>query len=289
MPTKKTTTAKPKAAAKTKALAPVEAVPDGLAKRDITIEQWNVLKNVIWPDCQSKATMLMAIDYCRSRGLDPLKRPIHIVSVWDSKTNSMRETIWPGISELLTTASRTGEFAGKDQPIFGPDVELKLGGVTVTVPEYCIQTLYRLVDGQRVAFVSDPLYYAETYANKKGGAPNAMWTKRPHGQLAKCALAAALRIAFPEEIGGDYAAEEMDGQTVTPPAMVEQAPAMDAPQLAAPQAAPTDDDVVDVDPEPESPPPSQNADAPEPTPEPELVTPAATQKNAQQDIEDWLD
>lgn len=282
MPTKKTTTAKPKAAAKTKAIAPVEAVPDGLAKRDITIEQWNVLKNVIWPDCQSKATMLMAIDYCRARGLDPLKRPIHIVSVWDSKTNSMRETIWPGISELLTTASRTGEFAGKDQPIFGPDVELKLGGVHITVPEYCIQTLYRLVQGQRVAFASDPVYYAETYAHKKGGTPNAMWTKRPRGQLAKCTLAAALRIAFPEEIGGDYAAEEMDGQTVTAPAMVEQ------PDMAKPQAAPADDDAIDVDPEPESPPPPEDADAPEPTPEPKPVTPAAAQK-PQADIDDWLD
>ena len=36
-----------------------------------------------------------------------------------------------------------------------------------------------------------------------------MWKQRPYGQLEKCAEAAALRKAFPEELGNEYAAEEM--------------------------------------------------------------------------------
>ena len=36
----------------------------------------------------------------------------------------------------------------------------------------------------------------------------------PRGQLDKAAEAAALRAAFPEELGNDYAAEEMEGQVI---------------------------------------------------------------------------
>jgi len=39
-----------------------------------------------------------------------------------------------------------------------------------------------------------------------------MWVKRPRGQLLKCAKAASLRAAFPEEAG--YTAEEMVGKSI---------------------------------------------------------------------------
>ena len=42
--------------------------------------------------------------------------------------------------------------------------------------------------------------------------PNHVWERRPDGQLEKCAEAAALRRAFPEELGNEYTAEEMEGQ-----------------------------------------------------------------------------
>ena len=52
-------------------------------------------------------------------------------------------------------------------------------------------------------------------ASLKSGAPNDRWKRSPFGQIEKCAEAAALRLAFPEEIGNDYAAEEMEGQSIT--------------------------------------------------------------------------
>jgi hypothetical protein len=40
-----------------------------------------------------------------------------------------------------------------------------------------------------------------------------MWTKRPRGQIAKCAAAQALRIAFPE-IASQPTADEMEGKAL---------------------------------------------------------------------------
>jgi hypothetical protein len=48
----------------------------------------------------------------------------------------------------------------------------------------------------------------EAFASTKDGSPNSMWQKRPRGQLDKCAEAAALRAAFPEELGDDPTSDE---------------------------------------------------------------------------------
>ena len=55
--------------------------------------------------------------------------------------------------------------------------------------------------------------YAVKGGQEKSVAPNAMWTKRPYGQIAKCAEAQALRKAFPE-IGSEPTADEMAGKTI---------------------------------------------------------------------------
>ena len=65
-----------------------------------------------------------------------------------------------------------------------------------------------------------------------------MWKKRPRGQLDKAAEAAALRAAFPEELGNDYAAEEMEGQVI------------DHVEAAAAPPRPTRDQFIEPEPEP---------------------------------------
>ena len=57
--------------------------------------------------------------------------------------------------------------------------------------------------------------WTENYATQKRDslAPNAMWLKRPYGQIAKCAEAQALRKAWPE-IGSEPTAEEMEGKEI---------------------------------------------------------------------------
>jgi phage recombination protein Bet len=207
------------------ALATVEEMTDALPvpvkARGIEPHIWNVLKGTIFPGA-SDDMALAAWDYCKARNLDPIKKPVHIVTTYRDGKNV--ETIWEGIASLRTTAMRTGEYAGKDSAEFGPEVTTKVGTENVTFLEWCQVTVYRLVGGQRCPFPGPKVFFKEAVTTKKGGVPNAMWTKRPRGQLEKCAEAAALRSAFPEEIGGLVSAEEIDGkemQDITPTARPE--------------------------------------------------------------------
>jgi phage recombination protein Bet len=183
-----------------------------------TPTQWRVLTESIWPAAKSADSIMLALGYCAARKLDPMRRPVHIVPVWNSTLNRTVETVWPGINELLTTAARSKQFAGVDPPEWGPDQTREFhgeGALTLRFPEWCLVRVWRHVAEGRFAF-SVPVYWLESYARAKhtSEAPNAMWAKRAYGQLHKCALAASLRLAFPEDLGADYAAEEMEGQTV---------------------------------------------------------------------------
>ena len=192
-----------------------DALPAFVAERGYDAASWNTLKNVLFRGASDEA-MLMVLDYCKARKLDPLKRPVHIVKVYDATAKTKVETVWQGINELRTTAQRTGNYAGMDEPVIGPMKTAKIGNETVEFPEYAQVTVYRMMQGHRVPFAGPRVYWMETYAQVSGYdvTPNRMWLRRPCGQLVKCAEAAALRAAFPEEIGHELSAEEMEGQII---------------------------------------------------------------------------
>lgn len=187
---------------------------------------WYALVGSIFPGAKSVGAVVLALAYCRARRLDVFKRVVHIVSIWDSKANNDNggyvESVWPGIAELRTTAQRTNSYAGCDPTVFGPDTEQsfedEVGGrnnkriekYVVRFPIYAQITVYRMLQGKRVGFPGPRVVWLETYATVgKSTIPNEMWRKRSSGQLEKCAEAAALRKAFPEELGNDIAFEEL--------------------------------------------------------------------------------
>jgi phage recombination protein Bet len=179
-----------------------------LKKRGISGQTWKVIKETVYPGASDESA-LMVYDYCKVRNLDVLKHPVHIVPIYDSKKKCMVDTVWQGISELRTTAMRTGQYAGCDETIYGDDVTEKFGNIEITYPEWAQVTVYRMVAGQRVPFHGGKVRWKETVSTTKDGVPNSMWRQRPYGQIEKCAEAAALRKAFPEELGNEYCAEEM--------------------------------------------------------------------------------
>ena len=218
--------------------------------------EWRALVESTFPTARSVGAVILALSYCKARGLDPFKKCVHIVPIWDSARRCEVETVWPGIAEYRTTAARTASYAGHDEVAMGPMHEEtwqdtdKRGNVqnevTVSYPEWAQMTVYRLVQGERCAFPGPRVYWRETYAAKKNGCPNSMWAKRPMGMIAKCAEAASLRGAVPEELGGEPAYEEWGGfrwhgrasiDTTSQPAQLAGPPSPDA--LANPKE-PTD-------------------------------------------------
>jgi phage recombination protein Bet len=197
-----------------------------LAELGIDVGTWKVLTESIFPSAKTPEGVLLAVRYCQARKLDIMRRPVHVVPMWSKALGREVETVWPGIAEVQTTAARTGQWAGMDAPRFGPDKTRTFEGrakindewqdiqVTVTFPDWCEVTVYRVVQGTRCPF-TETVWWEETYS-RAGGArsevPTDMWVKRPHGQLLKCAKAASLRAAFPEE--ADYTAEEMEGKVI---------------------------------------------------------------------------
>lgn len=193
-----------------KASSQVVALPDSDAVR--------ILQNSLYPGAKDESVRLV-LAWCRATGRDPMRKPIHIVgmSVKIGRDKyEWRDVLMPGIGTYRTDAARTGEYAGKSEPEFGPDETRTLGlgdaACTVTFPKWCRVTVRRLVGGQVRDFTALE-YWIENYATgHKTDAPNAMWRKRPYGQLAKCCEAQALRMAFPEETGNTNTSEEMEGK-----------------------------------------------------------------------------
>jgi phage recombination protein Bet len=191
-------------------------VPENLRKIGITASQWNALSTSIFPGAHPDS-IRMALDYCIARKLDPLQKPVHIVPMWVD--GGMRDVVMPGIGLYRIQAQRSGTYAGTDDIEFGPDVEATFkdkdgSAVKVVYPEFARATAYKMIGEHRVPFTAT-VYWKEEYAtdSRTSTAPNAMWRKRPRGQLAKCAESQVLRKAWPE-IDAGPTVEEMEGKVV---------------------------------------------------------------------------
>lgn len=230
--------------------------------------QWKALVEAVFPAAKTPDAVALALSYCKARKLDPFKRVVHIVPIWDSnKTPGDKgrakggyvETVWPGIAEHRTTAARTGQHAGLDPARFGPMIEEvfsldsdedgQVRNITVKFPEWCEITVYRLVQGTRCAFPGPRVYWREIYSRiGKSKVPNEKWQRSPAGMLEKTAEAGALRRAFPEEIGDESTAEEAGA--VTHPIEVTEAPARPTREQFKETAKAAETDFLEVDSEP---------------------------------------
>lgn len=152
-----------------------------------------LIRNKIAKDCPDDELLFFA-KFCQSKKLDPFAGDIFYVP--RKNQGVVKWTIQTSVDGLRKVASRTGEYAGIDDAIFGKDVD--------GFPELATVTVYRIVQGQKCSFTATARW-KEYYPGESLGF---MWRSKPHIMLAKCAEALALRKGFPET-GGIYTDEEM--------------------------------------------------------------------------------
>lgn len=224
-----------------------------------TIEGWTpdqitLIKNTVAKGVTDDELRLF-LYVCKHTGLDPLVRQIHARKQWDGLLQKEVMIMITGIDGYRLTAHRTKEMDGEEGPFWcDENGEWKDVWLTSEPPVAAKVIVHR--KGHTHPYVGIARF--DAYAQrKKGGDINAMWSKMPDGQLAKCAEALALRKAFPNELGGTHAEEELQHTEAEAPPF--QAPkttdaprpapaATPAPAAAAPASAeppPVDAEIVD--------------------------------------------
>ncbi len=167
----------------------------------------------------SRGEALVFLHTCQRTGLDPAARQIHAVF------RQGKMSIQTGIDGYRLIADRTGVYAGNEVTAEGP---LDDGGAV----EWVEVTVRKIVAGQVVAFKARA-YYREYVQRRQDGSPNSMWRNMPRNQLAKCAEAAALRKAFPQDLSGVYTDDEMGQADRHSPTVTTAVPAATPAQLRA--------------------------------------------------------
>lgn len=177
--------------------------------RDDYLEKLKVLKDVIAPGTTDTELQFFA-EVCKRRRLDPFTRQIHCVKRKGKKDEDAKITIQTGIDGFRVIAERTGKYEGQLGPYWcgadgkWVDVWLKPGP-----PAASKVAILRTGFREPLWAVAHYTEYVQTYWDSGKQVPNSMWQKMPAGQLAKCSEALAFRKAFPEELSGIYAPEEM--------------------------------------------------------------------------------
>lgn len=207
-----------------------------------SIEGWNpdqitLIKNTVAKGVTDDELRLF-LYVCKHTGLDPLVRQIHARKQWDGLLQKEVMIMITGIDGYRLTAHRTKEMDGEEGPFWcGDDGIWKDVWLTSEPPVAAKVIVHR--KGHTHPYIGIARF--EAYAQrKKGGEINSMWSKMPDGQLAKCAEALALRKAFPNELGGTHAEEELQ-HTENDPPNFQKPQTTDAPRPApapAPAAGP---------------------------------------------------
>ena len=172
----------------------------------VTADQLELIKKTIANGATADELKLYLYDCARQR-VHPLDKLIHFTK------RGGKYTPITSIDLMRTRAAETGDYAGNDDATFD---------ASGNPPVAASVTVYRIVQGQRCAFTATARW-AEYFPGEQQGH---MWKKMPHTMLAKCAEALALRKAFPKQLAGLYAKEEMD-QAGPEPVVLAQAPPPD--------------------------------------------------------------
>lgn len=213
-------------ASKTRALAPLTQGGSTLTRDQVELLKRTVARGV------TDDELALFCHVANRAGLDPFAKQLHAVKRRAKVDGQYRDvmTIQTGIDGFRLVAARSGAHAGTDEAVFEEGPEGRPTKATVTV--------WKIVGGLRVAFTASARWaeYVQVYRDRESGReePMGLWGKMPHTMLAKCAEALALRKAFPMDLSGVYAHEEIAQAGGVAPAD-EPLPVTVEPEAAAPE------------------------------------------------------
>lgn len=215
-------------------IARVDPAPLALAPT-VPEAKYQLLRETYAKGC-SDLEFELFVDVCNRLQLDPFKKQIYAIRRWDPDLG--RHVMQPqaSIGGMRARAERTGKYAGQSDPEWcGPDGVWKDVWLAKQPPAAARVRVYRSDWSHHSPGLA---LYTEYVQFKKDGSPARFWLTMPSNQLAKCAEAAALRKAFPDELSGVYATEEM-GQADNEPQVVSAPPARAVAAVAQAPAQPT--------------------------------------------------
>jgi phage recombination protein Bet len=146
-------------------------------------EQIDTLKRTVAKGA-SDADLALFLEFCRARSLDPFTKQVH----WT------QQGIICGIDGFRAIADRTGAYV-PGPTTYETDEKGALVAAHVTVRKHVAGQWFDICES---AYLSE----------YQGRSP--IWRDKPRVMLAKCAESRALRRAFPSQLSGMYAPEEMD-------------------------------------------------------------------------------
>lgn len=150
--------------------------------------------------------VMMFLSLCKFQKLNPFLREAYLI-----KYGNQPATIVTGKDALQKRAMRNPKYAGQEAGVVvlnaADELENRIG--TIVLPG---ETLVGGWAKVHVKGWDHPLSVTvsfDEYCQTKDGKPISNWASKPGTMIRKVALVQALREAFPEDLGGMYAAEEV--------------------------------------------------------------------------------
>lgn len=167
-------------------------------KNGVGEEQKRIIRTMFDPSNKlSDEQIGLFLHVAKERGLDPRLKQICAVPRANKHTGKVEITIITMIDGFRLIAERTGKYSPGDPTQFEYDENKRLISATAFVKKQTADGTWHSVSA--TAFLREYL----------PSSPSGPWKSLPHVMLEKCAEARALRRAFPGDLSGLYAEEEM--------------------------------------------------------------------------------
>lgn len=174
-------------------------------------KQLDLIRRTVAKDCDT-AEFDQFVHICRAVRLDPLRRQIYAFVFNKHKPEWRQMTVVTAIGGYRSIAERTGTYRPDDQ---APTIEYSEAAKDPKTNPLgivrCLVRVYKHSHGEWFLVTGEA--YWDEYVPLKDGVIDSKktgWVKMPRIMIAKCAEAAALRKAWPDDFAGLEIEEETD-------------------------------------------------------------------------------